>query len=477
MSKILLLNPPGNRPYLRDYYCSKVAKADYLYEPTDLLILSGLLHQEHQVLVLDCIALDLTVAQAFEQIQMFRPGAVIFLSGAVSWEEDKHFLKALKRRFSTLLIGTGDIFLEKGDTFLEKHAFLDAVILDFTSPDILEYLGPAEHGQLEHITFRRNGNIVKGSEKRSKTESFEIPLPRHDLFPHHRYRYPTVRRAPFATVLTDYGCPYPCRFCVMGKLGYKVRPVKNVLEELDLISEMGFKEIYFNDQTFGAIRNRALALCEGMSERRFNFGWQAWSRVDVMDEELLEAMKAAGCHCLLLGVESANEKTLRAQRKGFNLNQVRNTFSLCRELEIRTMATFIIGLPGENESDIRRTINFAVTLDPDYASFNLLVPRAATDVRREAIDKGFFEAEEMVLDQSGTFPIMGNEYLSATKIWELKNEAFRSFYFRSGYWLRRLGQMKTIYEMQRNLANGFVLLKSVGMNQIFGLKPNTPEKI
>ena len=43
MSKVLLLNPPGTRPYLRDYYCSKVAKADYIYEPVDLLMLSGML--------------------------------------------------------------------------------------------------------------------------------------------------------------------------------------------------------------------------------------------------------------------------------------------------------------------------------------------------------------------------------------------------------------------------------------------------
>jgi len=435
MSKILLLNPPGTRPYLRDYYCSKIAKADYLYEPTDLLILSGLLNEDHQVQALDCIAMGMQTAKALEWIRNAAPDAVIFLSGAVSWHEDKKFLKELKQLCPVPLIGSGDLFLEDGDKILLKHDFVDAVLLDFTSRDLLHYLKQGAKAGPDNMIYRQGKRIVTGSIKRTIKDTFEIPLPRHDLFPHHRYRYPTVKRPPFATVLTDYGCPYHCRFCVMGKIGYKVRHVDNVLDELEMLADMGFKEIYFNDQTFGALRERAIAMCKGMIERQFHFGWQAWSRVDLMDEELLRTMQAAGCHSMFFGVESANEKTLKAQKKGFSLEQVRRTFFLCRRLGIRTMATFIIGLPGETEADIRRTIRFALKLDPDYASFNLLVPRAATDIRKEALGKGWFEAGQNILDQSGTYPIMGNEYLSAARIWQLKNEAFRSFYFRSTYLL------------------------------------------
>jgi len=263
----------------------------------------------------------------------------------------------------------------------------------------------------------------------------------------------------------------------MGKLGYKVRPVNNVLDELEMINDMGFREIYFNDQTFGALRERTLALCEGIIEKQFHFGWQAWSRVDVMDEELLRAVKAAGCHTLFFGVESANEKTLKGQKKDYSLEQVLRTFSLCRHLGIRTMATFIIGLPGETEADIRRTICFALKLDPDYASFNLLVPRAATDIRKEALEKGWLESGHVSLDQSGTYPIMGNEYLSADRAWQLKNEAFRSFYFRPAYWLRRLKKINTFYELHRNLANGWTLLNSMVMNRTDRTKNKATGKV
>jgi len=251
----------------------------------------------------------------------------------------------------------------------------------------------------------------------------------------------------------------------MGKLGYKVRPVNNVLDELEVLAHMGFREIYFNDQTFGVLRERTLALCEGMNEKQLRLGWQAWTRVDLVDEQLLKVMQAAGCHTLLFGVESANENTLEAQKKGYSLERVRRAFSLCRQLNIRTMATFIIGLPGETEADIQNTIRFALELDPDYASFNVLVPRAATDTRREALEKGWIQEGHVSLDQSGTFPIMGNEFLNAADVWRLKNEAVRKFYRRPSYWWRRLKNITTFYELRRNLINGLALLSKMVMRQ------------
>lgn len=459
MAKILLLNPPGTRPYLRDYYCSKVAKADYLYEPTDLLMLSGLLAEHHEVEVLDCIALGLRVSPALQRIQAVKPDVVVFLSGAVSWQEDREFLKEVKRASGAVLIGSGDLFLDDSVVILKENDFIEATLLDFTTSDLVLYLKEGEEAEPENMVYRRVERIVQGPLKRAKNGTFEIPVPRHDLFPHRRYHYPTVKHHPFATVLTDYGCPYHCHFCVMGELGYKVRPVDNVLAELEVLATQGFREIYFNDQTFGVSRGRTIEMCQRMLSKDYHFGWQAWARVDLVDKEMLKSMRAAGCHTLLFGVESGNERTLQGQKKGYGLEKIRNTFALCRQLRIRTLATFIIGLPGENEADIRRTIDFALELDPDLASFNVLVPRAGTKVREEAVKKGWLQPGHISLDQSGTYPVMGNEYLSAERVWRLKNEAIRTFYARPNYWRRRLRNMTTFYELRRNLVNGWALLQ------------------
>ena len=120
--KILLLNLPGKRIYTRDYYCSKVSKSDYIYHPTDLLLLSGTLDEVHEVKVLDAIAERMDDDECLTFISDDSYDVVIFLTGSVSWEEDCAFLKKLNKKTDALLIGTGDVLLEGGCKVIENSS-------------------------------------------------------------------------------------------------------------------------------------------------------------------------------------------------------------------------------------------------------------------------------------------------------------------------------------------------------------------
>src|SRR3989344_727403 len=217
--KILLLNPPGTKIYIRDYYCSKVSKTNYIYEPPDLLILSGILSEKHRVAVIDAIAEKLSENDCIARILQFRPDAIVFLSGAVSFQEDFPFMEKVKRLTNAKLIGSADIFMENGEKILEKYRF------------------PFAYGK-------------------------------------------------FATVLTDYGCPFRCKFCIMSNLGFKFRSAENVIAELQYIKSLGINEIYFDDQTFGVNRKRTIDLCNAMLANNLQMKWSCFSRVDLIDEEI-----------------------------------------------------------------------------------------------------------------------------------------------------------------------------------------------
>src|SRR3989304_5860367 len=79
-----------------------------------------------------------------------------------------------------------------------------------------------------------------------------------------------------------------------------------------------------------------------------------------------------GCHTILFGVETASEKSLKSMGKGYTLRQVEETFRLCREYGVRTLATYILGLPGEDREDIVKTVEFAVRVGSGFVSFNTL---------------------------------------------------------------------------------------------------------
>ena len=522
MAKVLLLNPPGNLPYIRDYYCSKVSKGSYIYPPTDLVVLSGIIAEKYDVAVLDAMALGMDAGACMTEIGNIGPKAIVALAGAVSYHEDAPFLENIKRRYDVPIIVTGDLFLEDGEAILKNHPFLDAILMDFTNADVIAYLSgeedkiknmiyrkgnephphlnplpdgeeislpliPSHQGRgipsplvgeerkrlpsplwgegqgegdfqaeeegIKNMIYRRGNEIVKKTSLRTAEKEYTIPIPRHELFMNN-YNYPFVRRRPFATVLTDYGCPYHCSFCVIETLGFKQRPVDNVIAELRYLKTLGFREIYFNDQTFGIKRTRAEELCDRIAKEGLGFGWVCWSRVDVINEELLKLMKGAGCHTILFGVETASEKSLKSMGKGYTLREVEETFRLCKKYGVRTLATYILGLPGENKKDIIKTIEFAIKLDSDFVSFNTLIPRAGTQIRQYAINSGWIAEGNIRMDQSGTYAVMGNEALTGDEIVELKSYAVKHFYGRPSYIAKRFLGVRSLYEFKRLIMDG-----------------------
>ncbi len=443
--RVVLLAPPGRRNYVRDNYCSKVAKADYAYEPLDLLLLSGRFDDARFI---DAVKAGLSPQDCLTRVIAARPQAVISLVGAVSWPEDRDFLAALKAaRPEIKILVSGDVVLEAGAEFMDRHPWLDAIILDFTNADAARFLA-GNYSGIEQMLYRDGeGRVTVKRSPRERGEITDLPQPRHELFEGLDYAYPFVRRARFATVQTDYGCPFKCRFCVMASLGYRTRPVAEVIEELAGLKERGVREIYFNDQTLGGAGPRLEELCRAMIEAGLDLGWCCWNRVDTV-EGRLELMKRAGCHTIMFGVETANDETLKRNRKGFDVAQVRETFARCRELGIRTLATYLIGLPGEDEADIERTIELALELKSDFASFNVLVPRHGTEVRREMAAQGAILDEALPLDQTGAQVNVSLGLLTPERIKTLRDKAVRRFYLRPGYILRRLAGIRTPYDVK-----------------------------
>ena len=455
--KVALLAPPGRRLYLRDYYCSKVSKSNYLTHPVDLLMLSGRLAERFELRVIDAVADRLNERVCRDLLEQFAPDVIISLIGAVSLEEDLAFLGGLTRRGRRLIV-TGDVVLDDTLRWLESHPFVDAALLDFTDSDVIRYI---EGDKGPFTTVVPAGQAGERRYERPLNQEFSLPVPRHDLFTSPNYRYPFLRHKRFATVLTDYGCPHRCAFCIMGTLGYKYRPVDNVLAELQFVRRLGIRDIYFSDQTFGAQEERTVALCRRMEEERFGFNWACFTRADLITERLLGAMQRAGCHTVKIGVESASDDILEAYRKGFPTGQVREAFRICRQLGVRTVATFILGLPEETVETALATIRFAKELDCDYASFNVAVPRAGTMLRTAAIGSGLISPDLQTMDQSGTEIAMPTRTLTVEQLEHLRARAIRDFYLRPPYLLRRALGIRTLHELREHLVEAWALLRSL----------------
>jgi anaerobic magnesium-protoporphyrin IX monomethyl ester cyclase len=455
MKKILLLNPPSLEVVLRDYFCSKVSQATYINPPVDFVCLSGRLAERFDVRLLDAVVERLSPEQCRARIRALAPDAVVALTGFVSWREDVRFFDTLD---GLPLVLIGDILLENAEVRLAETRCAQAFLTDFSGDSLVRYLLGEREG-LENMIWR-DGDAVVSAPPASSEREFSFPVPRHELFLPLDYRYPFVLGRPFAVVLSEYGCPYKCDFCIMGPLGYKTRPVDNVAEELDALRRLGVRDLFFMDQTFASSRERARALLALLENGKPRFRWLCFSRVDRADADLLPLMKRAGCHTIIYGIESADDAILNEYKKGYTSAQVRDTFAAARKAGIRTVGTLIFGLPGDTPASCERTVALAKSMACDYISINIAVPRMGTPLRARAVRDGLVSGDLDVMDQSGTFIAMESGAFSADTLARLKRKAIRDFYLNAPYVLRRLGAVRSLSQLRIEARQAMALINN-----------------
>lgn len=455
VKRITLFNPPGDKRYIRDYFCAKVTKSNYYYHPMDLVYLSGTLSQAYEVSFVDAIADGLSEETAIKRIAEHKPDWVLFLTAGISYVNDMQVISRLHAAVEDCsIIATGDIFREIGGSALDEFDFIDAIVLDFSTPDILTYLEGAGGEAIPNIIHKHNGEVVDGKEQHGNGR-FSIPMPRWDLINLENYSYPFERRKHFASMLTDFGCPYKCTFCPISTIGFKLRGIDDVVEEIEYLSARGVKDIYFRDQTFGVNKKRTLELCERLAPLKI--GWTCFTRVDVLTVDLLEAMKKGGCHTVMFGIETVNDELLREYKKDTTVAQVKEAVALCKEHGLDVVGFFIIGLPGDTKSAMLSTIEFAKTSGIDFASFNKAMPRLGTTLRSEAIAAGYADAGSLNLDSSNSETQWTGQNLSNEDITMLHRKAFRSFYLRPSYIVKRLRNLSTYHQFTNFAREGLAM--------------------
>ena len=283
------------------------------------------------------------------------------------------------------------------------------------------------------LVWRRGGSVTANPDRPFIRDLDGLPLPRHDLLPLERYRAPLVS-GPYAFVVTSRGCPAGCRFCIKHvSYGNSVRfrSPESVLEEIEQLLGLGVRAINMYADLFTVNRDHVAGICEGILARGLKLRWTCNSRVDFVDEALLGLMARSGCWMIAWGLESGDDGMLKRMNKGITTAGARRALGWARQAVIMNWGYFIIGLPGETEGTIRRTIDFAKGLPLDLVLFHIAAPHPGTPFYFEVIENGWFRAgarwEEVDMDRSTVldYPQMRAEELErwasrASREWALR---------------------------------------------------------
>ena len=151
----------------------------------------------------------------------------------------------------------------------------------------------------------------------------DLPIPAHHLLPFDKYRIPMIK-GPYTFIVTSRGCTAGCKYCIKHvsyQFSIRLRSPENIMEELRVLKNLGIKHVHMYADLFTVNRDQVMSLCKLMIEENLGLSWTCNSRVDYVDEEMLQLMGKSGCTYISWGIESANEQILKKAAKGYRLEQ------------------------------------------------------------------------------------------------------------------------------------------------------------
>ena len=349
----------------------------------------------------------------------------------------------------------------------------DGVVLgegEETFVELLAHLageGQTRPDDIPGLAFRRNGQVVV-TPPRARIEDLDtIPFPaRHLLSPLAVYR-PTpasYRRLPLAHIMTSRGCPSRCNFCDRAIFGekYRARSADNVLAEIEeVVGKHGAREIRFFDDTFTINRKRLERICAGLEAFRPRLPWTCLTKVSSVDYDMLRMMRKAGCWQVLYGLESGDDRVLETLGKRTTVAQNRQAVLWARQAGLRVRCDFLVGSPAETAESLRNTLDFAKELPIDFAHFNKFIPFPGTTFYRQLVGEGhqfdFSTTTDFELDHDVL--VFVPPRMTPEEYRGVLDGAYREFYLRPRYVLRRLVAMRTLTELWGQV-KGFRVIRS-----------------
>ncbi|RJQ52404.1 MAG: radical SAM protein [Nitrospiraceae bacterium] len=475
-----------------DIFSSKTAGSQINYwQPLGTLyVASSLIKAGHEVKFLN--GAFMKHDEIMKAVSCFSPEFVGIYSTTFGWKKAMFTASEIRKSevrsqksevndYTFIAVG-GPYPIAMQEKCLEDSPDVDAVITGEGEITVVEMLDRLSRGKsfegVEGVVFRENGKITKNPPRPLVTDVDSIPFPARELLGDARRYIPppaTYRRKPVAVIMTARGCNRRCLFCFQidkeRKLGIRYRSVENVMQEIELCLNQGYREIKFIDDTFAADYDRAIKITEEIKRRKLDFTWFASACVNQVDKPLLKAFKNAGCWALLLGAESGVQRNLNTIRKGITPEQTRRAVKAAKEAGITVYTPFLFGIPGQTFEDGLKTIEFACEINPDIANFHALTPFPGTELYDNIEKYGTMSADLTDFTYQGAAFVPYT--MTREEIAELRQLAFKRFYSRPCFIVKRILGLRSFHDLKA-AAKGFRSLFWLWLNNdVFRRSGNT----
>jgi len=383
-SKVLLINPPG-----------------WQNESTNLglaYLASTLTQAGYQTLILDINRYPLSDLRLIQRIREYSPNVIGISVKTATANSGGYIAKLLSPVCPDAVVVAGGPHLTLcAESYMNDFPIFDYGVMGEGEKHLVELVdrlfsdSPVE--DINGLVYRVDGRVQINTWC-PPDDLDDLPWPDFDSiegFDWLDFRYP---------ILTSRGCPFQCIYCCVNKLTgsrkWRSRSAPNVVDELEHVYQTrGIRSFEVWDDNFTLNIKRSKEICREIIDRKLNMSWYCHNgiRADRIDKELALLMKQAGCTSVAFGIESGNPQTFDSIKKGEPLTAVIEAVKLVKEVGIKAVGYFIIGLPGDTLEKFIETVRFQRSLQLDHYTYGMLIPYPQTEVWDMVKSRGNFFCE------------------------------------------------------------------------------------
>ena len=340
--------------------------------------------------------------------------------------------EALRNGIDVVVMGEGEITSSELIRVIEKYGY-----------------DPYKLSDVKGIAYKDRDGAVRVTPPRPLIEDLDkLPFPARHLLPMDKY---TLFGKPIhiAHVLAGRGCPYGCIYCSTSYYWgrrVRLRSPKNVADEIEeVVNKYHVKQVVFVDDEFTLVKRFVYGLINELKTRGIDISFACGGRVSDINKEYAKFLFDNGCVVIYFGVESGSQETLDKIGKRITIDQARKAFRIVKEVGGLATGSFILGFPWETIDDMKKTIDFAIELDPAYAQFTVLTPYPGTPLYKYALENNLIE--DWNWEHYTTIrPVMRGFYFTRKQLQEMIKYAYRKFYLRLGFIVRefKAGRLKDL---------------------------------
>ncbi len=404
--KVLFIHPLGENwmPGVQD-----LSRVVNIMAPIGLLSLAAWVERHgHRADVHDCYAFPGQDDGIFAYLKEERPDYVGFSTTTSSFMDGIRLAQRVREARPGVKIVFGGVNMSA----LRERLLRDFPVIDYgvagegeqTLTALLEADGEGLRS-IEGLLFRDREEVVFTGFRKAQLDMDSLPFPAYEKlqgFPK-SYKLPlfSYPKAPNTTVITSRGCPYTCSYCDRSvfRRTYRYNSPEYMMELLAYLKKrFNIKHVNIYDDTFTLKKERVVKFCELKIRSGLKMTFNCAARTEQLDLDMLKTMKKAGCWMISLGIETGDPELLKRHRSYLPssrmdnpLENIRAMVQLIKKAGIRVKGLFMLGLPGETEDSINKSMEYVFSLPLDDFNLSKLTPFPGAPIYADIRDHGSFE--------------------------------------------------------------------------------------